>query len=171
MKEIKMFKTPRVIKNKKRLENELRVKITIQRGTVFLEGTPEEEYTAEQVIKALDLGFPLLKALEIKLNEYVLEILNLKDYARTKNLGAVKSRLIGTKGKTLRILEETTGSYFEIRDNLIGIICPPENLKDITTALISLIKGSKHGHVYGFIKRNKQKEEILTKKDLKENFR
>lgn len=169
--EIKMFKTPRVIKNKKKLEKELKVKITTKGGTVILEGAPENEYLAEKVMQALDLGFPLLKALEIKNNEYVFEILNLKDYARTKNIGVVKSRLIGTKGKTLGILEETTGGYFEVSDNSIGIICSPENLKDITTALVSLIKGSKHGNVYGFIKRNKGKDEGLSKQDLKESFR
>ncbi|MFW6282427.1 MAG: hypothetical protein ACOC1P_00030 [Minisyncoccales bacterium] len=171
MKEIKMFKIPRVIKNHKTLEKELEVKINTKNGSVFLQGTPENEYIAEQVIRALDLGFPLLKALNIKKNDAILEVLNLKDYARTKNTGVVKSRIIGTKGKTLRILEEMTNSFFEVSGNSIGIICAPEKLKDVTTALVSLIKGSKHGNVYGFIKRNKGKNEELTREDLKEDFR
>ena len=54
MKKIISEKLPRILKNKKRLEKELLVKITNRGKEVFIDGDPEEEYYAEKVIESLE---------------------------------------------------------------------------------------------------------------------
>ena len=57
MKTILVEKLPRIIKNKKKLEEKLNVKITNRGKEVTISGSPEDEYIAEKVIDALNLGF------------------------------------------------------------------------------------------------------------------
>ena len=57
----------------------------------------------------------------------------------------------------MRTLSNLTNCYLEIKDNEVGIIGNPENIKTATEAIISMIKGSKHGNVYSFLEKNKVK--------------
>ena len=98
----------RVTKNRKKLEKDLEVKITNRGKEVYITGEPENEYFAEKVIQALELGFPYATAISIKKQDLVFEILSLKNYTRSKNLARVRARIIGTKGKTLQTLTELT---------------------------------------------------------------
>jgi len=68
-------KLPRILKNKKRLETALQVKITNQGQDVTIQGTPEAEYVAEKVIDALNMGFPYSISLMIKKNDFLFEII------------------------------------------------------------------------------------------------
>lgn len=152
-------KLPRITKNKKRLEKELNVKISNRGKEVYIKGSAENEYIAEKVILALDFGFPFSDTMSIaKGNEF--EILNIKDYTHRKNLEKVRGRIIGTKGKTFSTLCKLTGCCFEIKDNSVGIIGPPECMKNAQEAIISLAQGAKHGNVYKGLEKNQPKEEI-----------
>ena len=152
---IERFK--RILKNRKRLEKELNVKISVSKENISVEGSPENEYVAEKVLKALDFGFPLQVALMIKENDYIFEILNIKDYSRKKNLERVRARIIGKAGKSLSTLSTLTGCYFELKDNFLGIIGSPENIKTAQEGITSLIRGSKHGNVYSYLERHQSK--------------
>jgi rRNA processing protein Krr1/Pno1 len=66
MKIIISEKIPRIIKNRKRLEEKLEVKISIRGREVTIEGLPLNEYVAEKVIEAIDFGFSLSNAFLIK---------------------------------------------------------------------------------------------------------
>lgn len=160
MKTILCEKVPRIIKAKKKLEKTLNVKITYRGKEVTIIGEPKEEYIAEKVLDALNFGFPFFSAMGIKENEFILEIINIKDYTKRKDLERIKARIIGKKGKTLKTLCNLTNCYFEIKDNFVGIIGPPEYLENAQEAIISIIKGAKQGNVYGVLERNQIKEEV-----------
>jgi len=69
-----------VIKNKKKLENSLGIKITNRGREIFIESDDSlNEYIAEKVIEALDFGFSLSSALSIKDEDFVFEIINIKE--------------------------------------------------------------------------------------------
>ena len=74
MKKIFSEKLPRILKNKKKLEKELNVKITNKGKDVFIESESEDEYSAEKVIDALNFGFPFEYALLIKKENFIFEI-------------------------------------------------------------------------------------------------
>jgi|TARA_Y100000034_G_scaffold122591_1_gene168233 ribosomal RNA assembly protein len=157
MKKIFSDKLLRIIKNKKRLEKDLNVKITNKGKEVFVEGESKDEYSAEKVIDALNFGFPFETALFIKKEDFIFEILNIKDYTKRKDLKRIRARIIGKEGRTLKTLQQLTKCYFELKDNYVGIIGNPEYLENAQEAIISIIKGAKHSNVYNSLEKNQTK--------------
>ncbi len=160
MKTILSEKIARIIKAKKKLESKLNIKITNRGKEVTIQGKPEDEYIAEKVIDALNFGFPFSTALLIKKEDFMFEIINIKDHTKRNDLKRIRARIIGTSGKTLQTLSNLTESHFELKDNNIGIISPPENIENAQNAIISLIKGSKQGNVYSHLEKHRFKEPI-----------
>lgn len=154
MKKIHSEKLPRILKNKKRLEKELDIKITNRGKEIFVEGKSLKEYFAVLVIDALNFGFPFKQAILLKEEDMVFEILNIKDYTNRKKLENVRSRIIGKQGKTLKTLEQLTKCFLEVRENKIGIIGDAEQIENAQRAIISLIKGSKQSNVYSYLEKH-----------------
>ena len=157
MKIILSEKLPRILKNKARLEKKLNIKISNIGKEVQIDGKPEDEYIAEKVIDAINFGFPFSSAIAIKEEDLEFEILNIKDYTTRKDLDRVRARMIGKGGKTLKTLCELTKCFFEIKDNFIGIIGPPECIENAQESVISLIKGAKQSNVYTHLEKNQPK--------------
>jgi len=150
-------KIPRIVRNRKKLEKELEVKITNRGKEVFLEGMPEKEYEAEKVIESINFGFPYSHAILIKEEGFVLEILNIKEYTKRKDLATIRARIIGKNGKTLKTLSELTKCFFELKDNNVGIIGDSERIQNAQEAIISLVKGTKQSNVYSFLEKRQPK--------------
>lgn len=154
MKKIYSEKSPRILKNKKKLEEILDVKITNRGKEIFIEGTPVKEYFANLVIDALNFGFPFSRAILLK-DEFILfDILNIKDYTSKRKLERVRGRIIGKDGRTLKTMEHLTGCFFELKENRIGIIGNAEKIENAQRAIISLIKGSKQSNVYNYLEKH-----------------
>jgi len=155
MKIILSEKIGRIIKNRKKLEEKLNVKITNRGKEVFMQGDSQDEYWAEKVIDALNFGFPYAVAIIIKEEEFIFEILNIKDHTKRKDLKSIRARIIGKDGKALQTLSQLTGCYFELKDNLVGIIGGPELIENATEAIIAIVKGAKHSNVYAHLEKSK----------------
>ena len=150
-------KIPRIIKNKKRLEDKLKVKIKNRGKEVTVEGKPEDEYVAEKVIDALNFGFPFSIALLIKEEDNLFEVINIKDHTKRKDLKRIRARIIGKGGGSLATFHQLTKCNFELKNNSIGIIGDPEYIENAQEAIISLIKGSKHANVYSHLEKHQVK--------------
>jgi len=157
MKKIIVDKLPRIIKNRKKLEKKLQVKITHRGKEVYIEGEPEDEYIAEKTIDALDFGFPFSAAIGIKEQNFEFEVINIKEHTKRKDLERIRGRIIGTKGKTLQTLSQLTNCNLELKDNRVGIIGEPEYLKNAGDAIVLLIKGTKQGNAYQFLEKRQPK--------------
>ena len=157
MKKIISDKLPRILKNKKRLEKKLDVKITNRGKEVYIEGKSIDEHAAALVIDALNFGFPYREAVLIKEEDFIFEILNIKDYTKRHDLERVRGRIIGKQGKTLKALNQLTKCFFELKDNEVGIIGDPKNIENAQNAVVSLIKGSKQSNVYAFLEKHQVK--------------
>ena len=160
MKTILLEKPEDIKKKQKRLEKLLKIKMSFNEKEITIEGSPEDEYTAEKVLDAINLGFPLSKAELIKKRNHVLEILNIKEYTKRKDLKRIKARIIGKKGRTIKTLCNLTECHFELKDHDVGIIGAPECIKNAQEAIRSIIHGAKQGNVYSFLERN-QPEKII----------
>ena len=155
MRKIIIDKVPRLIKLKKKLEQTLGVKITNKGKEFSISGSAEDEYIAEKIIEAIDMGFPLSNAMMIRDEDYIFEVIKIKDYSRRKDLKPVKARIIGKTGKTLKTLSNLTECFFEIKDYDVGIIGNVEDIKNAQEGVISLIRGAKQANVYTRLERQK----------------
>ncbi len=157
MKKIHSEKLLRITKNKKRLEKALNIEITNRGREVSIAGKPEDEYIAEKVLEALNFGFPFSDALMIKTEDFLFDVINIKEHTKREDLKRVRARIIGKAGRTLKTLSDLTKCSFEIKNNEVGIIGPPECIQNAQEAIIHLVKGSKQANVYKFLEKNQIK--------------
>ena len=149
-----------VLKNKKKLEKEFEVKISTKGKLVFVDGDAEKEYTALQAMQAINLDFSAEKALLLKKEGIILQSLNIKDITKKHDLKAIRARIIGKKGKTLRTLSNLTNCEISLKDNKLGIIGDTEEIEEAVQALTSIVQGSKQGHVYSRVEREKKRKRL-----------
>jgi len=150
----------KVLQNKNRLEQELEVKLTNQGKNLFIDGEPDKEFIAIQIIKAINSGFSIEKALLLKKEDIILQIINIKDITKRKDLERVRARIIGKQGKTLKTLDNLTGCEFAIQDNCVGIIGDTEDIKEAIQSITSLIQGSKQSNVYAHAEKEMKKKRL-----------
>lgn len=153
MKEIFLEKTTEIKKNLKKLQERLNVKLFLKGKKLAISGAALKEYDAERVIDAINFGFSAEKALALKEEDIVFRKIHIRDFTRRPNLKDVKARLIGTKGKTKKTIEEISDTEIIIQGNEIGIIGSAESIENAVTAITNIIKGSKQTNVYKYLEK------------------
>lgn len=153
----------KVISNKKKLESELKVKITNKGKNVFISGKPEDEFIALKAMEAINLGFSIERALLLKNPEILFQSLNIKNVTKKHNLEEIRARVIGTKGKTLKTINNLTNCFISLKDNQIGIIGNHEDITEAIQGMTSLVRGSKQSHIYARLEREKKKKRLIDK--------
>ncbi len=137
------------------LQKKIKVGIEIAKNQVNVLGKEENIYDAEKVFGALDAGFSVDTALLLIDPDYLFDTMNVRDFTRRKNLEEIRARIIGTEGKTKKLMEKLSDSFIKLKENTVYIICLAEDLRDTKTAIEKLIRGSAQGKVYGFLERSR----------------
>ena len=94
--------------------------INSETGEVIIDDHKAEDpfiiFKVENIVRAIGRGFSPKQALKLLSDEYDLFIFDIHDYVKKKpsHVHRVKGRIIGTNGKTKRILEELTGSSISV---------------------------------------------------------
>jgi len=156
----------KIKQNKEKLEKALKVKLSFSGKNIIIKGLPLEEFVAEKVIDAMELGFMFHQAILIADEEFVLEKIHIKDLTKRHDLSRIRARIIGTKGKTKEIIQNLSDCVICVHENTVGIIGLSENIKKAITALTALIQGKKQGKVYGFLEKERSKEKTQFGEDL-----
>ncbi|MBN2052516.1 RNA-processing protein [Candidatus Woesearchaeota archaeon] len=153
-------------KDKKDLEEWAHAKIHVDstEGDVIIFGKDAIKlFELKEVIQAISRGFSPETAQLLMKPDYMLEIINLKDYGldNPNKLRRVRARVIGTGGKARRVIEELTGSQICVYGKTIGIIGEAGPVSNAKRAVELLIKGSMHSTVYKWLEdlRRKAKRE------------
>jgi len=152
--------TAEVLKNKKELEKQLEIKITNKGKNIFVNGDADDEFIALEVLEAINLGFSAKHALQLKEDNIILQTINIKDITKRHDLERVRGRIIGTKGKTLKTLNNLTNCNLSLHDNQIGIIGDTEEIEDAVQAIESLIHGSKQSNVYARLEKQRKHKRL-----------
>ncbi len=79
-----------------------------------------------------------------------LEIIKLTGFT-DKKTKVIKARLIGTKGKTRRLIENFSGCSVSVYGKTVCVIGNYEQMNIARQAIKMIIRGSKHSKVYGFL--------------------
>ncbi|MEM4548744.1 MAG: KH domain-containing protein [Nitrososphaerota archaeon] len=145
---------------KKTIEEKLGVKLTIDSkyGVVSIElakspnegGDPAAMFKARDVVVAIGRGFSPERAFKLFEDNVVLDIVHLEDFIgkNVNDLVRVRARLIGTEGKTRKIIEENAHVLVSIYGDTVAIIGDPQDVEAAKEAVIRLITGSPHSAVY-----------------------
>jgi len=140
---------------KKELEEMCEVKMNIdsKEGDVTIEGEDALKlYSCKEIVTAIARGFnPEFAKLLFK-QDYSLELINIGDYATTKNsMLRLKGRVIGKDGRSRNYIENLTGTYVVIEGKTIGIIGEISRVLYSRRAVEQLLKGSPHKNVYRWL--------------------
>ncbi len=153
---------------KAKIEKLAGVKLSIdsEEGDVEIDGThspdPAMGLAACNVITAIGRGFSPEKALKLLQDEYFLELFDIRDYVGKKHehVMRMRSRLIGTHGKTRALVEELTGAHVSVYGNTVGIIGDSIQMDTARRAIEMLLEGSEHAAVYHFLERSSAKLKV-----------
>ena len=149
---------------KKKIEKLTKIKLKISReGDVIIDGMGLGSYLAVEVVKAIGRGFNPSIALKLLKENYILQLLAIKDYAgkSEKNLVRIKGRLMGKKGSTWKLFEEKTNTDISVYGKTIAIIGEVSDVDIVRRAFEKLLKGSPHSKVYMFIELELKKRKKL----------
>jgi ribosomal RNA assembly protein len=139
---------------KQKIEKTLSVKINFKDNLVEINGEGIELFQAKNIVKAVARGFSPERAFRLFDEKEVLEIIELTGL-KDKKMKIIKSRLIGTKGKTRIVIEECSGCFISIYGKTVSIIGKYDQINVAKKAIKMIIRGSKHSKVYGFLQQSK----------------
>lgn len=115
---------------------------------------PIKVLRVKEILRALGRGFDFQSALSLLDENQYLEIINLRDYTKSRNRQIeLKGRVIGKDGSTKKRIEEVTGVKIAVYGKTIGIIGPWKNVQIAKRAVEMLLGGAMHETVYRFLKR------------------
>jgi ribosomal RNA assembly protein len=110
------------------------------------------------VLQAFGRGFDFESAMNLLDEEYRLETIEIKDYAGKSRgrMTTLKGRVIGTKGKTKKLIENCTETKIAIYGKTICIIGKWDRIMIAKKAVEMLLNGRLHTTVYRFLEKIKR---------------
>ena len=111
------------------------------------------------IVRALGRGFSPEHAMRLFSDDVYFELLDIHDYTgkNKARIRQVTARIVGSEGKTRRIIEEQTHCDLAIYGHTVGIIGELEDLAMATKAIDMLLSGAEHASVYGFLESQRRK--------------
>jgi len=145
---------------KREIEKNTKTKIEVdsKEGDITISGEDSLGlYVCREIVTAIGRGFnPEIAHLLLK-PDYVLEMLNIKDYAKSKDSEIrLKGRVIGKEGKSRRLIEELSECYITVYGKTISLIGEGESVFLAKRAIELLLKGSEHSTVYKFLEKKRK---------------
>jgi ribosomal RNA assembly protein len=131
-------------------------KISLEDQEVTIEGNdPITVLRVKEVFRALNRGFDLNTALYLLDESYFLDIIDVKDYGKSRERQIqLKGRVIGKGGSIKKMIEEKTGTKICVHGKTISIIGKWENLQIAKKAIEMLLEGKMHSSVQKFLEKN-----------------
>lgn len=153
---------------KLKIEKATGVKLTIdsEEGDVQIDLTnakdPGTALAVANVVTAIGRGFSPQKALLLLQDEYYLEIFDIRDYVgkRLDRVIRMRSRVIGSGGKTREIIEELTGAFMSVSGNTVCLIGDILQLDVAKRAVDMMLSGSEHAAVYHFLEGSRARLKV-----------
>lgn len=153
---------------KKELERRtgVRVEVDSESGEVTLdyEGArdPALVLKVDDFVRAVGRGFSPQRAMKLLRDEYFLQIIDIQEYVgkSPSHVRRMRARVIGTGGKTRRVIEELSGAELSIYGDTVSVIGDPGSLDIARTALDMLLSGSEHSAVYSYLEHSRRERRL-----------
>lgn len=129
-------------------------------GEVNIQDNPQDPLAALKVmdlVKAIGRGFAPHRAMRLLDEDEYLEIVEIGDFVgkKSEKLTRMRSRLIGTNGKTRRIIEDLTGASMSVYGSTVALIGNSVQLPVAKKAVEMILRGSEHATVYRYLERSR----------------
>jgi len=145
---------------KKELEDNLEISIQVdskEGDTVITGQDPITLFNSREIITAIGRGFNPEIALQLRKQDYTLELIELKEYVKKKNMmKRLKGRVIGQEGKARKVIEDLTETSICVYGKTIGIIGEVARVAAARRAIVSLLNGSVHSSVYKWLEKQRK---------------
>ncbi len=149
---------------KAHLEELTGVKIIIDSasGEVTIDESAAKDPTAalkvRDIVSAIARGFSEERAFRLLDDDMYLQVLDIKDVAgdSRRRVAQVKGRIIGSGGKTRRLIEELAGVDLSVYGHTVALIGDAFHLNIARQAVEMLLEGSEHRTVYRFLERKRE---------------
>ncbi|MGQ9479120.1 MAG: KH domain-containing protein [Thermoproteota archaeon] len=149
-------------KVKKRIEEELNVKIHIQS-----EGVVKAEYNAEQpdtyfklkmITEAISSGFSGEDALRLLDDRVVFKKIDLRDFAEesSSRMKTMKGRIIGRSGKVWKKIEKLADVRLALYKYTVGIIGEEENCEAAYRAILKILEGAQFSTTFRYLENRRR---------------
>ena len=144
---------------KKDLEEKSGLKINIDSklGEVVIDNHEVEDtlmiIKIENIVKAIGRGFSPQNAMKLMDDDADFFVFDLYDYVGKKeaHVRRLKSRIIGKKGKTKRVLEELTEARISIYGHTVSVISDIVRMNILKKSIDMVLAGRKQATVYRFV--------------------
>ncbi len=159
--------------SKKQIEAVGEVRLSIQSDTgdvtIIQKGDPLKANITASIIHAIGRGFSPFNASLLYEENHQLIVISLRDFAKpgSRRMEQIRARLIGTGGKTRKVVEELTSTHISIYGDTVSIIGDYVAVEYAKEAMNMLINGSKQRTVYTFLEKNARE---LRLKRIEESF-
>jgi len=149
---------------KKEIEHRTKTRIEVDKeGDVTILGKSIDIMVSEQIVKAIARGFSPENALTLVNEDYMLDVMDIKEYCSTDNaMTRLKGRVIGKKGESRNNLEKLTATKISVFGKTVSILGRTENVINARNAIDMLLSGARHATVYAYVeKANKKMRTML----------
>ncbi|MBI4141602.1 RNA-processing protein [Candidatus Woesearchaeota archaeon] len=114
-------------------------------------------YSCREIVRAISRGFNPEIALLLLKQDYGFEMINIADFAGTKNDAVrLKGRVIGEGGKSRKVIEELTDCHVSVYGKTVSLVGGLEWLPSARRAVESLLSGSPHSSVYHWLEKRRK---------------
>jgi len=121
---------------------------------------PLATWVVRDIIKAIGRGFDPEIALGLLDQEKVFELINLMDFAKSKNdLIRIRSRIIGTEGRAKQTIEDLTGTHISVYGKTVAVIGLNDDVEAASRAIEKIAQGSSHGGVFKILEDHQRKRQ------------
>ncbi len=141
-------------KVKRGIEKATGTTIEINSG-VEIEGNSLGVLKARDIVKAIGRGFSPEKAMLLLKEENRLIIISMEGKSR-KTIKRLFARVIGTNGRTKRIIERNTHTCLSVFGKTVSVIGKWDSAERAEEAVEMLLQGKTHTYVYKFLEGGKK---------------
>jgi len=140
----------------------VRLYIDSREGDISIDESEAEDVMggmkAFSIVRAIGRGFSPERAMRLMDDDVFLEVIDMREFSgkRKNSVRRIRGRIIGTKGKTRRLIEELSGAEVSVYGNTVSIIGDFLEMDIAKNAVTMLLSGSEHSTVYRYLEHRRR---------------
>src|SRR5688572_1814629 len=135
----------------------VKTRVDSEQGEVWIDdqnpADPLMPLKAEDIVRAIARGFSPDHAFKLLNEDYYLHVFDIHDFVGKDrdDVRRVSARVIGSEGKTRRLIEELSGALVTVYGHTVSIIADLDSMDIAKRACDMILSGSEHSAVYRFL--------------------